>query len=104
MIKQLNHLVMQKKGVEILQALHKFNLNLKCCEAKRRVLLKLVNAKSSKIPVSFNTWKNIPYQEAKKLKVKATKFERGLMNFFKNSLKYVNDCFKQCLYDGVTKK
>ena len=74
MIKQLNHLLIQKKGAQILQALHKFNINLKVCETKKRVLLKWVKSKSAKIPVSFNTWKNIPYQEAKKLKAKATKF------------------------------
>jgi hypothetical protein len=38
------------------------------------------------------------------MKNKATKFENGLLNLMKNYLKEVNDCFKKCHYDAITKK
>jgi hypothetical protein len=38
------------------------------------------------------------------MKSKATKFEQGLLNVMRGYLKEVNDCFKKCHFEGITKK
>ncbi len=36
--------------------------------------MKILQCKSGKVPLMFMKWKSLPYQGAKKAKVKATKF------------------------------
>lgn len=68
------------------------------------MLIKIIKTKTDKHSSAFNLWKNLPYQEAKKLKNKATKFERGLLNILRGHLKEANDCFKSSLFEGISKK
>ena len=70
----LNGLILQQIKGRISQAIGKFNKNRMVNRAKKQILLKIIKTRSDKLPSSFNIWKNVPYQQAKKLKTKATKF------------------------------
>ena len=61
-LKSLDTLLAQKKSKKIAEAVHKFALNLKVCNIKRRLFFKFIKTKSDKVPASFNVWKNISYQ------------------------------------------
>ena len=87
MLKVLNELLVKKLNNKTLEALHRFNKNAKVANIKKRLCIRMLKTKTDKIPTLFNAWKNLPYQQAKKLKNKATKFERDLLNLMKNYLR-----------------
>lgn len=100
----LNNIYNVNRNRQISEAISKFAQNRQVNKIKKEVLLKMLKAKSNKVPISFNTWKKLPYQEAKKLKNKATKFENGLIRLMMNRLREVNDCFKRERVEGITKR
>ena len=90
MLLQLNRLINANKEHKSKDIIEKFKLNVKVKLIKKALCLKMITAKSTRFYNSFNIWKGIPYQQARKLKSKATKFERGIFNVLFNHLKFAH--------------
>lgn len=68
------------------------------------MLTKILQCKAGKVPLAFMIWKSLPNPNAKKLKLKAMKFEAGLAKLLNKNLKSSYQKFKDETQQGQNKK
>lgn len=92
---KLESLLTKEKKNKVRQAVRQIQRNFNVRKAKNRVCSKISAARSQNYRSSFLTWKNLPYQEAKKTKPKAAKFQKSLVALMMRRLKEVNSTLRE---------
>ena len=99
-LKVLANLLHNGKNSQIRDAIQKFRLNRRITDIQRNFLKRLLMSKAGLILLAFKKFESLPQKKDNTAFIKASRFEKGLLNFVDRTLKRSFGAFRNEFEEG----